>query len=105
MLVFVAYINYLVESYSQFAASLVAVNTFARSMGSASAPLFTTYMFDALKVGGGGSLIGGVAVLLAVIPFAFHRYGRQLRIKSKYCPTGTDMVPPRDEEEGAADLN
>jgi DHA1 family multidrug resistance protein-like MFS transporter len=44
-------------------------------------------MFDALGVGGGGSLIGGVAILLAPIPFIFYRYGEKIRKRSKFAPT------------------
>ena len=44
-------------------------------------------MFDALGVGGGGSLIGGVAILLAPIPFVFYRYGENIRKRSKFAPT------------------
>lgn len=99
MLVFVAFVNYLIQSYSEFAASLMAVNTLARSSGSAAAPLFTTFIFDALNVGGGGSLIAGVATLLAVIPFLFYRYGYHLRINSKY--TNTFL----NKGQGTTDLN
>lgn len=87
LLVFVAYLNYLTDSYLMFAASAVAANTVCRSAAGAAAPLFTQYMFDALGVGGGGSLIGGVAVLLAPIPFVFYKYGEPIRKRSKFAPT------------------
>ena len=70
-----------------FAASALAANTVARSAAGAASPLFTQYMFDALGVGGGGSLIGGVAVLLAPIPFVFYKYGEPIRKRSKFAPT------------------
>lgn len=44
-------------------------------------------MFDALGVGGAGSLIGAVAVLLAPIPFLFWKYGERIRERSKFAPT------------------
>lgn len=50
-----------------FAASALAANTVCRSACGAAAPLYTQYMFDALGVGGGGSLIGGVACLLSTL--------------------------------------
>ena len=84
MLIFVAIINYLVETYVQYASSTVAVNTIMRSLGSLSAPLFTNAMFKAMRISGGGSLISGIAVILAVIPFVFFRYGKKIRGKSKY---------------------
>ncbi|GAM91138.1 hypothetical protein ANO11243_091850 [Dothideomycetidae sp. 11243] len=87
LLIFVAYLNYLTDSYLMYAASALAANTVCRSACGAAAPLFTQYMFDALGVGGGGSLIGGVASLLAVIPFLFYRYGRPIRERSPFAPT------------------
>lgn len=49
-------------------------------------------MFNGLGVGGGGSLIGGLACLLAPIPFIFYRFGAAIRRKSKFAPT--DGGPP-----------
>ncbi|KAF3349551.1 polyamine transporter 1 [Verticillium dahliae] len=88
LLIFVALTNYLLDTYQHLASSAVAANIFARSLGSATAPLFTSFMFEALDVGGGGSLIAGVAVLLAPVPFIFYRYGSRIRARSKYVPTG-----------------
>lgn len=81
-------------SYLMYAASALAANTVCRSACGAAAPLFTEYMFTALGVGGGGSLIGGVAALLAVIPILFWKYGEGIRRRSKFAPT------PEKEEEG-----
>ncbi|KAI1324661.1 MFS general substrate transporter [Xylariaceae sp. FL0255] len=86
-LIFIAILNYLVDSYLMYAASAIAINTVCRSAAGSSAPLFTDYMFKTLGVGGGGSLIGGVATLLAVIPIAFYKYGEKIRIRSKFAPT------------------
>ncbi|SMQ47322.1 unnamed protein product [Zymoseptoria tritici ST99CH_3D7] len=87
MLIFVAYLNYITDSYLMYAASAIAANTVVRSAIAAAAPLFTDYMFESLGVGGGASLIGGVGVLLAPIPFVFHRYGGAIRKRSKFAPT------------------
>ncbi len=86
-----------------YAASALAANTVARSACGAAAPLYTQYMFDALGVGGGGSLIGGVAVLLAPIPFIFYYYGEPLRKRSKFAPTpekpnDVEQQVPREQE-------
>ena len=98
LLIFVAYINYLMDTYLLYAASAIAANTIARFACSAAAPLFTKQMFGALGVGGGGSLIGGVAVILTVIPFLFWKYGRVLRLKSKYA-TARD-ASGKDQKDG-----
>lgn len=96
LLIFVAYLNYLTDTYLMYTASAMAANTICRSAGGAAAPLFTRYMFDALGVGGGGSLLGGCAVLLAPIPFIFYKYGEQIRRRSRFAPTNDK--PPGDEE-------
>lgn len=92
LLVFVAYLNYLTDTYLMFAASALAANTICRSACGSAAPLFTDFMFSAMGVGGAGSLIAGVACLLAPIPFVFYRYGEPIRVKSKFAPT----TPPAD---------
>ena len=94
-----SYLQYLVDAYLMYAASAIAANTVARSAAGAAAPLFTDYMFTALGVGGGGSLIGGVAVLLAPIPFLFWKYGKAIRVKSKFAPT--DDHPSEGEKQPA----
>jgi DHA1 family multidrug resistance protein-like MFS transporter len=106
LLIFVAYLNYLTDTYLMFTASAMAANTITRSAMGAAAPLYTEYMFKALGVGGGGSLIGGVAVLLVPIPFIFYKYGESLRRRSKFAPTPDKKDESaeekrRDEEEGA----
>lgn len=104
--IFVPFINYLVDAYLMFAASAIAANTVLRSAAGAAAPLFTTQMFTALGVGGGGSLVGGVAALLALIPFWFYKYGDRIRTRSKFAPTSGPpdrRSDPADEaEKGSA---
>ena len=51
-------------------------------------------MFHSLGVGGGGSLIAGVACLLAPIPFIFYKYGEPIRKRSRFAPT----EPKKPEE-------
>ncbi|KAH9211816.1 MFS transporter [Leptodontidium sp. 2 PMI_412] len=95
LLIFVAYLNYITDSYLMYAASALAANTVCRSAAGAAAPLFTEQMFTALGVGGGGSLIGGIAVLLMPIPFIFYKYGGPIRERSKFAPT----PDPNEEHE------
>ncbi|MBE3048381.1 hypothetical protein IMZ48_38935 [Candidatus Bathyarchaeota archaeon] len=66
------------------AASAIAAITIARYAFSAAVPLFTKQMFGALGVGGGGSLIAGVATLLAGVPFVFWRYAKGIRSRSRF---------------------
>lgn len=94
VLIFVSFLNYLTDTYLMYAASAIAANTVARSAAAAASPLFTNQMFAALGIGPAASLIGGVAALLAVVPFVFYKYGEGIRRKSKFAPT-----PPKKDEE------
>ncbi|KAF2675311.1 MFS general substrate transporter [Microthyrium microscopicum] len=95
LLIFVVFINYIIDSYLMYAASAVAANTVLRSACAAASPLFTHYMFDTLGVGGAGSLIGGIGVLLMPIPFIFYKYGAAIRARSKFAPTEETIKPAR----------
>ena len=99
LLIFVSFLNYLVDVYLLYAASAIAANTIARSACGAAAPLFTNQMFTALGIGGGGSLIGGVASLLAMVPFLFYKYGRQIRLRSRFVPVMNKPVQVKTDEE------
>ena len=108
VLIFTSYLNYLTDTYLMFTASAMAANTITRSAMGAAVPLYTQYMFNALGVGGAGSLIGGVAVLLMPIPFIFYRYGESIRRRSKFAPTPTEdkheeAENKRDEGERGVD--
>ncbi|KAF4415916.1 mfs-multidrug-resistance transporter [Fusarium acutatum] len=73
-------------------------NIVARCISSAGAPLFTRQMFEALGVGGGGSLIAGVAAPLAVIPFLFYRYGRTIRSRRDELNLDGALTDPIDAQ-------
>ncbi|KAF5686206.1 benomyl methotrexate resistance [Fusarium denticulatum] len=94
LLLFVGFLNYLVDTYLAYAASAMAANTILRSACAATAPLFTTKMFHTLGVGGGGSVIGGMATLLAAIPFLFWKYGKNIRIRSKFAAASAHAADP-----------
>lgn len=97
LLLFVGFLNYLVDTYLMYAASAIAANTIMRSACGAAAPLFTVQMFHSMGVGGGGSLVGGVAAVLAIIPFMFYKYGAAIRARSRFNPKG--FKPPTKDEE------
>ncbi|KAL1793817.1 hypothetical protein ACET3X_007238 [Alternaria dauci] len=98
LLIFSSYLNYFTDAYLMYAASALAANTVVRSAAGAAAPLFTQHMFDALGVGGGGSLIAGVTCVLAPIPFVFYKYGGPIRERSKFAPTPSKESEPKSSE-------
>lgn len=97
LLIFVSYLNYITDTYLMAAASAMAANAFCRNICGSAAPLFTRYMFDNLGVGGAGSLIGGIATLLAPIPFVFYKYGGPIRERSKFTPKMSQHVGAHQE--------
>jgi MFS transporter, DHA1 family, multidrug resistance protein len=65
------------------AASAVAANIIMRSAVAAGFPLFTRQLFRNLGIQWAGTLLGCIAAIMIPIPFAFHRYGPQLRARSR----------------------
>lgn len=82
--IFQAALNYLIDTFQQFAASAVAANTFIRSIFAGSFPLFAQIMFHRLGVGWAGSVLGFVAVALIPIPFLFYTYGKRIRARGAW---------------------
>ncbi|KIW08288.1 uncharacterized protein PV09_01206 [Verruconis gallopava] len=86
-IIFQQCINFLVDTYSLYAASAVAANTFLRSIMAAGLPLAARPMFSNLGVGPACSILGGIAAAAIPVPFIFIRYGAKLRARSKFAPT------------------
>lgn len=55
-----------------------------RNLVGAAFPLFSDQLYGTLGIHGAGSLVAGLATLLAVIPFIAYRYGGVLRRRSKF---------------------
>lgn len=79
-------INFLVDTYSLYAASAVSANTLLRSLLASAFPLVAKPMFNNLGVGPAMSILGGIACLALPVPLLFMRYGRRLRSMSKFAP-------------------
>ncbi|KAH8817062.1 major facilitator superfamily domain-containing protein [Xylogone sp. PMI_703] len=80
-------INFLVDSYGLYAASATAANTFLRSLLGAAFPLVANPMFHNLGVAHAMSILGSLAVLALPMPFVFMKYGKKLRMMSKFAPS------------------
>jgi len=102
--IFICCFNYLVDTYLMFAASVIAGNTFLRSISAAGFPLFARQMFNGLGIQWAGTLLGCFSALLVPIPVLFYLYGRKLREKSKFAPT-MKSKPQEEEEASNSDEN
>lgn len=84
ILVFLSVINYLIDAYVIYAASVLAANSVLRSLFGAAFPLFTTYMFENLGIHWASSVPAFLALACVPFPFLFFKYGPQIRQRCKY---------------------
>ncbi|OGE49645.1 hypothetical protein PENARI_c020G01626 [Penicillium arizonense] len=77
-------LNYLVDTFTWFSASAVAVNIFLRCIFSGTFPLFATILYHCMGVPWGPSLLGFVATALIPIPFVLYVYGPGIRVRGKW---------------------
>ncbi|BAE56292.1 unnamed protein product [Aspergillus oryzae RIB40] len=83
-LIFNGIFCYQAHAYPRYAASVLAGNDFMRSSFGAGFPLFATAMFHNLGVGWACTLLGCLTVLFVPYPFILLKFGRRLRMASKY---------------------
>jgi hypothetical protein len=87
ILLFLSILNYLADCYLQYAASALAANSLLRSVLGAVFPLWAPYMYRGLGTQWATSVLAFLAVLMIPIPFAFYKYGPEIREKSKWTQT------------------
>lgn len=73
VLIFLGIMNYLIDSYTIFAASVLAANSVLRSLFGAAFPLFTTQMYDALGIHWASSIPAFLALICVPFPFLFYK--------------------------------
>ncbi|KAK3313887.1 major facilitator superfamily domain-containing protein [Apodospora peruviana] len=84
VLVFLSLLGYLIDSYTVFAASVLAANAVLRSLFGAAFPLFTPYMYKDLGIHWASTIPAFLALACVPFPFLFWRYGAAIRMKCKY---------------------
>lgn len=83
---------YLVDTYTQYAASAIAATFVLRSLAGFGFPLFAPAMYRALGYGWGNTVLACVAVVLGFpAPLVFWKYGERLRKRSPYLAGGEDL--------------
>ncbi|RMZ81609.1 hypothetical protein DV737_g2456, partial [Chaetothyriales sp. CBS 132003] len=92
VLMFLPVMNYLIDSYTIYAASVLAANTILRSLFGAIFPLFATYMYDNLGIHWASSIPGFLALTCFPFPFLFWKYGHKIRMKCKYSAQAHDIM-------------
>ncbi|KAF2454335.1 major facilitator superfamily domain-containing protein [Lineolata rhizophorae] len=82
--VYLAVFNYLADTYHRYASSALAAQSFCRNILGGVFPLITTQMYRGLTFGGASSLLGGIAILLTLVPWILVFYGPRIRARSKF---------------------
>lgn len=93
-------LNYLVDSYTIFAASVLAANNARRSIFAAGFPLFTPTMYDNLGIHWASSVPAFLALACVPMPFLLYRYGEAVRKKCKYAAESAAVM---EKTKGRAD--
>ncbi|EWG50829.1 hypothetical protein FVEG_09958 [Fusarium verticillioides 7600] len=84
ILVFLSIMNYLVDAYTIFAASVLAANSTLRSLFGAAFPLFTVQMYDKLGLHWASSIPAFLALVCVPFPYLFYIYGARIRTHCKF---------------------
>jgi multidrug resistance protein len=107
VLVFLSIMNYLIDSYVIYAASVLAANSVLRSLFGAAFPLFTSYMYKNLGIHWASSIPAFLALMCVPFPFFFYKYGKAIRMKCKFAAEAAAALERirtvehvREDEEG-----
>jgi len=92
VLVFLCCMNYLIDSYTIYAASVLAAGSMLRSGFGAGFPLFTTQMYDKLGIHWASSIPAFLTVACLPFPFVMYRYGAEIRMKCKYSQEAATLM-------------
>ena len=84
VVIFLGIETYLVDSYVIFSASVLAANTFVRSVVASVFPLFTTYLYKGAGIHWASSIPAFLALACAPFPFIFYRYGAEIRKRCRF---------------------
>ena len=76
-------LTYIVDAFTEYAASATSANAVLRSLIGATLPLAGPSMYQALGLGWGNSLLAFIALAGCLIPWVFSKYGERIRKSSK----------------------
>lgn len=92
VLVFLSIMNYLIDAYVIFAASVLAANSVLRSLFGAAFPLFTTQMYQKLGIHWASSIPAFLALACIPFPFLFYKYGPAIRERCKFAAQAAEFM-------------
>jgi len=98
-LVFLGIVNYLVDAYVIYAASVLAANTVLRCLFGAGFPMFTTYMYQNLGIHWASSIPAFLSLACVPFPFLLHKYGATIRLKCKYSAEAAAILEELEQDD------
>ncbi|KAK6336079.1 hypothetical protein TWF696_001647 [Orbilia brochopaga] len=103
VILFLSIINYLIDSYTIFAASVLAANAVLRCTFATAFPLFTGPMYQNLGIHWASSIPAFLALACLPAPFLFYRYGEEIRLKCKYAAKAAEFMRMLQETKEGSD--
>jgi hypothetical protein len=91
--------NYLIDSYTVYAASVLAANAVLRSIFGAVFPLFATQMYRSLGIHWASTVPAFFSLACVPVPFLFYIFGSLIRARSTF---SLDSGNLRDRQPRAA---
>ena len=107
VLVFISILNYLVDAYTIYAASVMAATAMYRAFFGAAFPLFTTQMYHNLGIHWASSIPAFLTLVCVPFPVLMYRYGGKVRLKCKYAKEAALLLAAMekaDEDEKQGDV-
>ncbi|KAB8336707.1 hypothetical protein FH972_021017 [Carpinus fangiana] len=83
--IYLATFLYLADGYGPYASSAIAAQSFCRNMLGGAFPLFTQQMYVSLGIGGASSLLGGLGLVLTLVPWVLAWKGPKIRARTTPC--------------------
>jgi MFS family permease len=102
VLVILPIMNYLIDTYTIYAASVLAAAAIFRSVVGAVFPLFTTQMYHNLGIHWASSIPAFLTLLCIPFPLIMYRYGEAVRMKCKYSFEAAEMMRKMQLQQTAA---
>lgn len=92
VMLFLPCLNYLIDAYTIYAASVLAANSAMRSIFGAVFPLFTSQMYENLGLHWAASVPAFLALVCVPIPYLFFVFGARIRRSCHYAAEADDFM-------------
>ncbi|KAM0723234.1 hypothetical protein Q7P37_001434 [Cladosporium fusiforme] len=102
VLIFLGMMNYLIDAYTIFAASVLAANSVLRSLFGAAFPLFTSQMYANLGIHWASTIPAFLALACVPMPFLFYKYGPRIRESCKFAAQSAAFMWKLQQQANAA---